>query len=124
MCGITMRNIPKLISDCLGSGSVVLPRPPQVHNNEVQTPNLVVVRDIILQCLHKSPGTEMRASQTAILSEHVDESFIWRCTREFAIMKIKIGLALPDMPSTYMSVLTTVAAPKRPFMQGDLDETE
>ena len=76
--GITMRNIPKLISDCLGSSSVVLPRPPQVHNNEVQPPNLVVVRDIILQCLHNCRGREMRASQTAILPEHVDESFIRR----------------------------------------------
>ena len=45
----------------------------------------------------------MRASQTAILPEHADESFILRCTGEFAIMKIKVGLALPDMS-------------KRPFM--------
>ena len=42
----------------------------------------------------------MRASQTAILPEHADESFIWRCTGEFAIMKIKVSLALLDMPST------------------------
>ena len=73
-----MRNIPKLISDCLSTGSIVLPRPPQVHNNEVQAPNLVVVRDLILQCLHNCRGREMRTSKTAILLEHVDESFIWR----------------------------------------------
>ena len=90
----------KLISDCLGSCSVVLPRPPQVHNNEVQPPNLVVMRDIVLQCLHNCRGRKMWASETAILPEHADESFIWQCTGEFAIMKIKVGLALPDMPST------------------------
>ena len=41
----------------------------------------------------------MRACQTAILPEHVDESFIWLYTGEVAIMKIKVDLALSDMLS-------------------------
>ena len=58
----------------------------------------------------------MRASQTAILPEHADESLIWRCTGEFAIMKIKVCLASQTCPAPYMRVPITVAAPKRPFM--------
>ena len=98
--GITMRDTPQLISDCLGSCSVVFPRPPQVYNNEVKPPNLVGMRDIVLQCLHNGWGRKMRACQAAILPDHADERFIWRCTGEVAIMKIKVGLALPDMPRT------------------------
>ena len=82
---ITMRDVPQLISDCLGSCSVVFPRPPQVHNNEVKPPNLVVMRDIVLQCLHNGRGRKMRACQAAILPEHADERFIWRCTGDSTI---------------------------------------
>ena len=97
VCSITMRDIPQFICnclDCLGSSSVVFPRPPQIHNDEVKRPNLVVMRDIVLQCLHNGRRRKVRACQTAILPEHVDESFIWRYTGEVAIMKIKVDLAL------------------------------
>ena len=67
-----------------------------------------------------SAGTKMRACQAAILPEHADERFIWRCTGEVAIMKIKVGLALPDMPST-----THEVAHNETFhVQGTHDETE
>ena len=67
----------------------------------------------------------MRASQTAILPEHVDESFIRLCTGEFAIMKIKVGLALPDMPSTIHEGAHNCSCSQEAFhVQGTHDETE
>ena len=81
--------------------------------------------NIVLQCLHNCRGGKMRASQTAILPEHADESFIWRCTGEFAIMKIKVGLALPDMPSTIHEGAHNCSCSQEAFhVQGTHDETE
>ena len=67
----------------------------------------------------------MRACQAAILPEHADERFIWRCTGEVAIMKIKVGLALPDMPSTIHEGAHNCGCSQETFhVQGTHDETE
>ena len=60
----------------------------------------MIIGDIILQGLHNCRGREVWTRQATVLFKHIDEGLIWRRARKLMIMKIEVGMASPNMPSS------------------------
>ena len=67
----------------------------------------------------------MRTRQATVLFEHINECLIWRRAGELLIMKIKMGMSSPDVPSSIHKCTHHRSCAQKAFhVKGTHDETE